>query len=380
MFRRLVSASALASASLLSLAILTTCSSDAGTAGSDSKVSQAGSGSAANGSFSNDPDKPWLAAPPDMASPGTSGRIALTKAEICDVVDPAVVLSLLAITGTPTTSNWRQSEASSECSAKIAVGDVGSDDVGFVEWRVLRRFDSFETTSGSSEMGKSTDLTISGRPARQFVHNDGTFAYITVDTGDTWIEAGVRDLLVGDTAGLATYATAVVEKVSAITPARQPKLDQTVATPFALSAGQVCSLMSDDVLQRTGELQTNRPQTDGPVWSDSYALADTIAWCTRGNGATRVTISAEKPYDWEGTEPTESGYTQPATFVKVEGLRRRELDDAGEFRKTIATVPFRQFWVEVEIAFAPEGRKLDAVLNQEVAEVLTKLNELVAPT
>jgi hypothetical protein len=325
--------------------------------------------------FINDPTKPWLAAPSDMVLPGTSGLLSLTKSEICEVVDPAVVLSLLGITGAPTTLDWGQLEARSECSTKVAVGD----DVGFVEWRVIRRSDSFGVTSGSSEKGTTTDMKIGGFPARQFVDKDGTFAYITVDTGKTWIEAGVRDLLVNDTAGLAPYATAVVEKLTAITPAPQGKLNQQVATPFSLSAGQVCSLISDDILQTIGELQTERPQTDGPVWSDSFALADTTSWCTRGIGATQVSISAEKPYDRGSLEPTESGYTQPATFGEVAGLRRRELDDDGKFRRTIATVSFREFWVEVEIAYAREGAKLDAVLEQEVTEVLAKLAQLVTP-
>jgi hypothetical protein len=364
MFRRLVSTSVLVASLVVGVTACSSSSSSGPASASDTVP------------FANDKSKPWRAAPPDMALPGGSSLLSLTKAEICQVVDPAVVLSLLSITGTLTSLDWRQSEASSECSAKIAVGD----DVGFAEWRVTRRSPSFGATVGSSEMGTTTDLKIGGFPARQFVDKDGTFAYITVDSGTTWIEAGVRDLLVGDTAGLAPYATAVVEKLTASAPAPQQQLDAQVATPFTLSAGQVCSLMSDNVLDTTGKLRTKRPQDSDPLWTDSYALTDTTTWCTRGNGTTRVTISAERPYDWEGTEPTESGYTQPATFGEVQGLRRRELDDAGEFFKTIATVPFREFWVEVEIAFVSEGAKLDAILEQEVAEVLSNLNELVTPT
>jgi hypothetical protein len=365
MLRRLVSTTVL----IASLAVATACSGSS----SSSPTSGADTAETDQSTLKNDTSRPWRAAPPDIAAPGKSGLLSLTKDEICNVVDPAVVLSLLGITGTPTSLDWRQSEASSECSAKVAVGD----EVGFVEWRVGRRFPALQGAIGTSETGTTTELKISGLPARQFVDNDGTFAYVTVDTGKTWIEALVRDLTVGDTRGLAPYATALVEKLTAMSPAPQPKLDATVGTPFALSAGQVCSLMSNNVLQNTWKLRTDRPQGNDVLWTDSYAIADSLAWCTRGLGTTRVTISNEKPYDWEGTEPTESGYTQPTTFGDVSGLRRRELDDAGEFLKTIATVPFREFWVEVEIAHVPEGKKLDAILQQEVTEVLARLDRLV---
>jgi hypothetical protein len=53
-------------------------------------------------------------------------------------------------------------------------------------------------------------------------------------------------------------------------------------------------------------------------------------------------------------------------------------DESGVFLKTIATVPWREFWLEVEIRYLSEGPKLDAILAQEVQAVLGALDKRVA--
>jgi hypothetical protein len=136
-------------------------------------------------------------------------------------------------------------------------------------------------------------------------------------------------------------------------------------------------LVSDDVLRKLANIRVKQPQPLD-VRPDDYDVRDGMVRCTRGQVVTHVIISNEKPYEFPGTKPDESGYTQPYDYGAVTGLRRRELDDDGAFEKTVAAVPFRDWWVEVQVRDVPEGSKLDAILKQEVAEILDRLEVLVS--
>ncbi len=324
--------------------------------------------------FRNDPDEAMLAGPPNMVGPAANSMLNLTKPEICSIIDPQTELATLQIPGTIVETTWRQSESSSECSVKVA-SDASE---GFLEWRTLREYPQFWPSVQSTDLETTTALEVQTFPARFVLKTDNMYAYIMTDIGDHWMEVAIRDLKIVNSAAFADLAEKVVGALVAIEPSPQPALTSRVSDSLALSAGQVCSLISNDVLRQLGELRAKQPPAPD-IQPDSYTLYDGFSMCTRGQELSRVAISEKEPYGFPDTKPDESGYTQPYVYGNVSGKRRRELDGTGAFIKTVATVPFQDRWVEVEIRDVPEGSKLDAILKQEVAEVLANLTMLTEP-
>ncbi len=327
------------------------------------------------GVYSNDPSKLWLAGPESVVKPGESSKLSLTKPEICPIIDPVKIVKQLNIDGVVTSLDWTQAGYGSTCEARIAIG--ASE--GFLSWGVGKADPKYWEVVGTDESGTTTAEVVGGQPARLYVGAEKQYASVVVAVKDLWFTVSVRDVEITDNASVLRFAEDLVAALKTVTPIATPALDSIASAPLRLSGAQVCSLMSDDVLKTLVKLRTY-PEIPTDILPDSYQLSDKSVWCTRGHGRTRVTISNTKPYDWANTQPEESGYTTPASFGEIVGFRRRELDEAGAFLKTIATVPWRTSWVEIEIQYLSEGPELDAILGKEVQEVLSKLDKRVNDT